>query len=450
MKKIIKRIAAIICVAVFTISNIVMPVSASFGIGVSAPLVALVSYVLVSSGIISSEQASTYTDTQIINEFFRWSNDPLGTFASTMAQIPIDDQMKSLLDLVIGTLEYTGFADWVSDSQDNVIPQYSDLPSDVLDASKGHGATFTGTLFNSDVSIKYTQYTMTDYMIVNSVTSSGLISSLTYVSLAGSTVETFRVYPDSENNTHTIKECSSKFSNTLGTSNVLISNSLNGTGTFAVYGDIRNPDGTKYTGAEDFLKSEEFPSTIGTVIIDGVEYPISDDGTVTIDGVTYTINDDGTITVDGVTYYPEYDFPVYDDTALRDLLARLLSLLDDTTVPADNTASDDIIENTEPAVISDADFSKLTMDKSISTVFPFCIPFDFYNGLKLLSTAPVAPRFEVPFEIPQYGSFPGLKKMIVIDFSDYDKYFYVVRWGFFTIAMFGMCFLTFKIVKGAR
>ncbi|MCI5905460.1 MAG: hypothetical protein MRZ61_10015 [Oscillospiraceae bacterium] len=426
MKKIIKRIAAIICVAVFTISNIVMPVAASFGIGVAAPLVSLVSYVLVSAGIISSEQASTYTDTQIINEFFRWSNDPLGTFGSTMAQIPIDDKMKSLLELVIGSLEYTGFSDWVSDSKDDVAVSSGDN----IDMN-GYGAvlinryydrSFTGGTYRdwyvyldygvitplSDGFFKYTMYAENGFYETYSISTGDLISTFDGLPT--------RSYTSSD------------------------------TWLITVYGDWRNEDGSP---ASDIITgNEDTTLPIGTVIIDGVEYPISDDGTVTIDGVTYTINDDGSITVDGVTYYPEYDFPVYDDTALRDLLARLLSLLDDANVPSDTT-SDDIIDNTQSVVIADADFGKLTMDKSIATVFPFCIPWDFYNGLKLLSTNPVAPRFEVPFEIPQYHSFPGFKKMIVVDFSDYEQYFYIVRWGMFTIAMFGMCFLTFKIVKGA-
>ncbi|MGN0608753.1 MAG: hypothetical protein ACI4J6_06075 [Oscillospiraceae bacterium] len=410
MKKIIKRIAAIICVAVFTISNIVMPVAASFGIGVAAPLVALVSYVLVTAGVISSEQASNYTDTQIINEFFRWSNDPLGTFGYTMATIPIDDKMKSLLDLVIGSLEYTGFSDWVSDSKDDVATESTiDL--------KGYGAvvqlkdtSFTGYC-------TYTEYC--EYIEIQSFTSgvSGVaVNCQAYISNSNRDL----IKPDSGNLAFPADM-------------------------YYFSGDVRYPDGSK---ADDYITDGSVSLPIGTVIIDGVEYPISDDGTVTIDGVTYTINDDGTITVDGVTYYPEYDFPVYDDTALRDLLARLLSLLDDANVPSDTT-SDDIIDNTQSVVIADADFGKLTMDKSIATVFPFCIPWDFYNGLKLLSTNPVAPRFEVPFEIPQYHFFPGFKKMIVVDFSDYEQYFYIVRWGMFTIAMFGMCFLTFKIVKGA-
>ena len=420
MKKIIKRIAAIICVAVFTISNIVMPVAASFGIGVAAPLVALVSYVLVTAGVISSEQASNYTDTQIINEFFRWSNDPLGTFGSTMATIPIDDKMKSLLDLVIGSIEYTGFSDWVSDSKDDVAVSSGDN----IDMN-GYGAV--GIKYNkSDGSLYCTYYG--SYGVIYNY-SNGCWSEL---------IDGCSKYASGYSESWTGRKLFSRPTDEIEIKNY----------TILYYGDWRNEDGSP---ASDIITgNEDTTLPIGTVIIDGVEYPINDDGTVTIDGVTYTINDDGTITVDGVTYYPEYDFPVYDDTALRDLLARLLSLLDDKTVPSDNTASDDIIEDVQPAVIADADFSKLTMDKSISTVFPFCIPFDFYNGLKLLATAPVAPRFEVPFEIPQYGSFPGLKKMIVIDFSDYDKYFYVVRWGFFTIAMFGMCFLTFKIVKGAR
>lgn len=204
-------------------------------------------------------------------------------------------------------------------------------------------------------------------------------------------------------------------------------------------------DGTLATDKISFV--EEVPDKIGTVDIDGVTYDVNGDGTITVDDETIHINDDGTVTVDGTTYYPDYDISPYPGTSIADLISLILKYID---IIEDTT--DDIIDDAEievPQEIADSELSSLTMPKTIATVFPFCIPWDFYNGIKLLSAEPEAPRFEVPFEIPQYRSFPGFKKMIVIDFSEYSSAFAVVRWTMFSIFMFGLCFLTFKIVKGA-
>ena len=213
-------------------------------------------------------------------------------------------------------------------------------------------------------------------------------------------------------------------------------------------GDWRYPDGTTATDMLTF--AQEVPEAIGTVDIDGSIYDVNGDGTVTIGDNTIPINDDGSVTVDGNPYYPDYDISPYPGTSIGDLITTIINNID--VIDDTKTDTDDLIEDAEvevPQEIADSKLSSLTMPKTIATVFPFCIPWDFYHGIKLLSAEPEAPRFEVPFEIPQYNSFPGFKKMIVVDFSKYSSAVAVVRWTMFMIFMFGLCFLTFKIVKGA-
>ncbi len=213
-------------------------------------------------------------------------------------------------------------------------------------------------------------------------------------------------------------------------------------------GDWRYPDGTPATDMLTFV--DEVPESIGTVDIDGTTYDVNGDGTVTIGDETIPINDDGSVTVDDKPYYPDYDISPYPGTSIGDLITTIINNID--VIDDTKTDTDDLIEDAEvdvPQEIADSKLSSLTMPKSIATVFPFCIPWDFYHGIKLLSAEPEAPRFEVPFEIPQYKSFPGFKKMIVVDFSKYSSAFAVVRWIFFSLFMFGLCFITFKIVKGA-
>ena len=209
-------------------------------------------------------------------------------------------------------------------------------------------------------------------------------------------------------------------------------------------GDWRYEDGTPAT---DMLTSaDEVPESIGSVDIDGTTYDVNGDGTVTIGDNTIPINDDGTVTVDGIPYNPDYDVSPYPGTSIGDLITTIINNINVT----EDTDTDliDGVEIEVPQEIADSDLSSLTMPKTIATVFPFCIPWDFYNGIKLLSAEPEAPYFEVPFEIPEYKSFPGFKKMIVVDFSKYSSAFAVVRWTMFIMFMFALCFITFKIVKG--
>ena len=198
---------------------------------------------------------------------------------------------------------------------------------------------------------------------------------------------------------------------------------------------------------EPVIGEEDKP--IGTVYIDGEPYYLNPDGSVTYNGVTYYPNSDGTITINNQAYDPRYDFTSYNNSALMDLLNYLIQLINELenqlTYEEDNAYDG----ATSSSVAYEGELSEFIYNGSWATIFPFCIPWDFVRGVKLLSAKPEAPRFEIPFEGPKFGLFNGYSTVIVLDFSTYTKYFYVVRW--FTTVCFigGLCFITFKIVKGA-
>lgn len=198
---------------------------------------------------------------------------------------------------------------------------------------------------------------------------------------------------------------------------------------------------------EPVIGEEDKP--IGTVYIDGEPYYLNPDGSVTYNGVTYYPNSDGTITINNQAYDPRYDFTSYNNSALTDLLNYLIQLINDLenqlTYEEDNAYDG----ATSSSVAYEGELSEFIYNGSWATIFPFSIPWDFVRGVKLLSAKPEAPRFEIPFEVPKFGLFNGYSTVIVLDFSTYTKYFYVVRW--FTTVCFigGLCFITFKIVKGA-
>lgn len=91
------------------------------------------------------------------------------------------------------------------------------------------------------------------------------------------------------------------------------------------------------TNNTDFENSEPIaggvePLPIGSLDVEGVQYPINPDGSVTINGVTYYPNNNGTYTIPSVTnegnttyntYSPTYNISNYDDSAVIDLLTEL-------------------------------------------------------------------------------------------------------------------------------
>ncbi|MGN0637959.1 MAG: hypothetical protein ACI4J0_06275 [Huintestinicola sp.] len=232
-------------------------------------------------------------------------------------------------------------------------------------------------------------------------------------------------------------------------------------GTIMEVVDISNLFGENYNG---YLAAAPDGSigSVGDASDSSVgEYPIAPDGSITLpDGTKVYPNSNGTYTINNNTYSPVYNISSYNDAALLALLAQILEKINeidsqlefeqegDTTVDEElEEAEDEALEKVESAegVLSKYTYSS----KKWTTIFPFCIPWDFVRGVKLLSAAPVAPRFSIPFEIPSFGQFPGYKTQIVLNFSDYEQYFVPVRWFTTTLFLIGLGFITYKIVKGA-
>ena len=135
---------------------------------------------------------------------------------------------------------------------------------------------------------------------------------------------------------------------------------------------------------------------------------------------------------------------------LIDLLNQILSKIDDIDVIEPDTTKDLVDSITDSVDISvSEELSDYMMPTGISSVFPFCLPFDLYRGIRLLSVKPVAPVLEIPFEVPEFGLFKGYKTTLTIEFEKYDKYFSVFRWGIYFIFALGLVFISTKIVKGA-
>lgn len=205
--------------------------------------------------------------------------------------------------------------------------------------------------------------------------------------------------------------------------------SLNSYATISVYGDVRLEDGT------------EVP-VVGAVPEIGE----------TADGESVTLDDvqSGEVSLDDVAL----DYDKFDDTAIIELVHKIVIELDKAPViekETDNTIAEDFSQELEGSVALELeDINALTLPTGIATVFPFCLPFDFAYGLELLAAKPVAPKFEIPFEIPSFGLYPGTSNVITLDMSEYSKYFEVGRWVQIVIFSIGLCFISFKVVKGVH
>jgi len=218
----------------------------------------------------------------------------------------------------------------------------------------------------------------------------------------------------------------------------------------------------------DGVNTDFPPAVIDGAIIgiiegaNGATYEIGADGAITLpDGSVVYPNEDGTYTINNVNYYPtEYNLAAYDDSALLGLLQQVISRLDDIEnalefEKPDETEKDEELEAAQDEALEKVEEYEGTLENYVysspkwTTIFPFCIPWDFVRGVKLVSAQPVAPKFVIPFEIPEFLFFPGYKSEIVLDFSEFEEYFVPVRWFTTVFFLMGLGFITFKIVKGA-
>lgn len=199
------------------------------------------------------------------------------------------------------------------------------------------------------------------------------------------------------------------------------------------YGDVRLEDGTKVDTSDEY------------------EYPLgeTEDGTrVTVD----MLNPDATVTVDGVTEKPSdyINIEYYTDPAVIDLLQQILNALDKANVVAPDNTQDivnDIAGDIELDISSS--LTDYTVPKAISTVFPFCLPFDFVRGMKLMYEKPKVPEFKFELDFGYICGFEIGKKEIVISFEDWEPLAVICRWFFLLMFSYTLIFLTVKIVKGA-
>ena len=152
--------------------------------------------------------------------------------------------------------------------------------------------------------------------------------------------------------------------------------------------------------------------------------------------------------------------------ALTNDYARIKDTTGARAIPADLTAIGvDSIVNADAQTLTDAQavamsvalpiplpyfpdawsrFRGLTLPEMITTKFPFSIPWDLVNAVKLLNASPEVPVFIIPFELERFGIYES----ITIDLSQFEYLAKIARFFFLLIFMFAMVFVTKKLVGG--
>lgn len=83
-------------------------------------------------------------------------------------------------------------------------------------------------------------------------------------------------------------------------------------------------------------------------------------------------------------------------------------------------------------------------DLDLTTVFPFCIPFDLYNCFSGFNAAPVEPKFTVNFA----GSALTEAGSVELDLTKFEVVFQIVRYFTFASFVVGLILVTRQLVRG--
>ena len=80
----------------------------------------------------------------------------------------------------------------------------------------------------------------------------------------------------------------------------------------------------------------------------------------------------------------------------------------------------------------------------LKTVFPFSIPFDLIEAIKILNKKPKEPRFEYTFKIDKIN----FEYTFVIDFKKVEPLVYIFRYGILLLFIVSLILLTRTIIRG--
>lgn len=203
-----------------------------------------------------------------------------------------------------------------------------------------------------------------------------------------------------------------------------------------LYGDVCNADGSPSDVGQDD-STDVYPDETYNVgeLPDGTQVSIND-----------LLGTDGTIDGDIVDLYLD----LFDEEAVNDLIDRLIDALDRVGSVTDSSdLVDSVIDDVGDVPLELEGLDGLMVPTSVAHVFPFCLPWDFVQGMYLFKADPEVPKFSFNIEVPSFLGVPEQHWNIDIDFSQFETLAKITRWGFMVLFVYTLILLTGKIVKGA-
>jgi len=195
------------------------------------------------------------------------------------------------------------------------------------------------------------------------------------------------------------------------------------------YGDWRFEDGTKADTDDELIP----------VIGEAAGTQVTPD----------MLNPDGTVTIGGTTYYPKdfIDWDKFKDPAIIDLLNKILAKIDDMPVISEQDKPIVDVDSVEIAVPDE--LSDYIVPAGISSVFPFCLPFDFSRGIKMLLVEPEVPVFKTEIDMTDFCGFDLGVVPLEISLEKWEPAVVIIRWFNLLLFIISLIFISTKIVKGA-
>lgn len=173
-----------------------------------------------------------------------------------------------------------------------------------------------------------------------------------------------------------------------------------------------------------------------------------DDVTIVGNGAT-TIEDEGTVSlpwqnVDEEAFENLIEAVLEGTISLEELQDTMLDLVNasavDTTTgldypSGDSTTSEEVEENNN---------NQKYLIYGLEEFFPFCIPFDVYEFMKILQAEPTAPIIHYPF----YNPITETSLEITIDFSEWESVVILFRYIFDFLFIVGLMLGARKLIGG--
>ena len=97
------------------------------------------------------------------------------------------------------------------------------------------------------------------------------------------------------------------------------------------------------------------------------------------------------------------------------------------------------------APATDEEAAKYTAN--LTTIFPFCIPFDLIRAFKVLSVDGEAPVYKIPGQI-KYGGYIDINESWDIDMSDFDMVVQIMRIIETLSFIVGLIMITRNLIRG--